>query len=528
MSFTSISFILFLAVVTLLYYLVPKRFQWCLLLLASYAFYLSSGVKQVFFLIATTVVNYVAGRIMQSMRDKFRAQTGLDKEQRREQKKAVNKRIHRVQVIAIIIDLAILILLKFLNPIIGNLNVAFTLFKYDRQLPLINIIVPIGISFYTFMSMGYLIDVGRGKYDAERNIGKFALFLSFFPSIIQGPINRYNDVGQQLSQPHEFSYENLTFGAQLIIWGFFKKLVIADRAAMLVRTIFNGNPHAYPGTVLFIGMLAYSAQIYGDFSGGIDIARGAAQILGINMPINFERPYFSTSVSDYWRRWHITLGAWMRDYVFYPIMLSKTVTGLGKSARKHFGSYGAKVVPSIITSFVVFFLVGIWHGVAWHYVAFGLFNATVVAGGVALAPAFAKMTEALKIRTDTFSWKLFQITRTFLLMGIGKILAVNSSLIVGLKIIKRVLTNITPWVITDGTLFTLGLDPLEMFILFMALLTLLTVSILQERGVKMRETIAKQNLAFRWIVYLVALFVVIIFGIYGSGYNAADFIYANF
>ena len=528
MSFTSLSFLLFLSIVVLLYYLVPKRFQWCLLLAASYAFYLFSGIPQVAFLIATTLINYTSARIMQSMRDKFRAQTDLTKEQRREVKKVVNKKIHRVQTLTIIIDLAILGAVKYLNTAIENLNSIFTLFRYDTHLPLVNIIVPLGISFYTFMSMGYLIDVGRGKYDAERNLGKFALFVSFFPSIIQGPINRYNELAPQLAQPHKFSYENLTYGSQLIIWGFFKKLVLADRAAMMVGKIFTSNADAYTGTVYFLGMLAYSIQIYGDFSGGVDIARGAAQIMGIELPNNFERPYFSTNVADYWRRWHITLGGWMRDYVFYPIMLSKPVTKMSKVARKVAGSYGAKVVPSAITSFIVFFLVGIWHGATWRYVGFGLYNAIVVSGGVALAPLFEKLTAKLKINTEVFSWKLFQILRTFLIMLGSKILVRAFSLKVSLVIFKKILTEHTPWIITDGTLFKLGLEPLEMFILFVGILVLLTVSILQERGVKMRETIAKQNLAFRWAVYIIALIVVIIFGVYGRGYNAADFIYARF
>ena len=528
MSFTSFSFLAFLGIVVLLYYLVPKRFQWCLLLAASYAFYLFSGIPQVAFLAGTTLVSYVAGRIMQKMRDQFRARTELTKEQRRAEKKVVNKRIHRVQVAAVAIDLAVLIAVKYLSGILGNMNELFSLFGWSARLPAVNILVPLGISFYTFMSMGYLIDVGRGKYDAERNLGKFALFVSFFPSIVQGPINRYNEVGVQLSKPHTFSYENLTYGAQLILWGLFKKLVIADRAAVIVNQVFTPNASAYSGTVYFIATLAYAAQIYGDFSGGIDIARGAAQAMGIDLPQNFERPYFATSVADYWRRWHITLGAWMRDYVFYPIMLSRPVTKLGKLARKVMGSYGAKIVPSVITSFVVFFLVGIWHGATWRYVAFGLYNALVVSGGVALAPAFAWLTKKLRINTEVFSWKLFQIVRTFLVMVGSKILVRSYSLTVSLKIFKRILTQFTPWVLTDGTLVELGLAPLELVILCLGLLVLLTVSILQERGVKMRETIARQNLAFRWLLYIAVIVIILVYGMYGGGYNASDFIYMKF
>ncbi|MBQ3423608.1 MAG: MBOAT family protein [Clostridia bacterium] len=528
MAFTSISFLAFLALVTLVYYVLPKRFQWCVLLVASYGFYLFSGIPQIAFLIGSTVVNFFAARAMQKKRDAFRARTDLTKEQRREAKKAVNRQIHRVQIWAVVLNILVLGIVKYLNFVIGSVNTAFSLFKFDASIPLVNMIVPLGISFYTFSSIGYLIDVGLGKCVAEDNIARFGLYVSFFPCIIQGPINRYGDLGHQLKQEHPFSYENLTMGAQLIVWGFFKKLVIADRVSAVASTVFVPEVDNFTGTVHFIGMLAYALQIYCDFSGGIDIARGAAQIMGIDLPQNFERPYFSTSLSDYWRRWHITLGSWMRDYVFYPVMLSGFVTKAGKVARSRFGSHAAKVVPSAITSFIVFFLVGIWHGANWHYVAFGLYNAILVAGGVALGPLFETLTKKLHIRTDVFSWRLFQMVRTFLIACIGKVIAHSWSLMTALKTLKKMATEFTPWVFTDGTLFKLGLNQFEMFVLFVATIILMSVSILQEKGVRLRRTLARQNIVFRWLVYLTAVYVVIVFGVYGRGYDARDFIYAGF
>ena len=527
MAFTSFNFLVFLTVTVILYYLVPKKAQWCLLLLASYTFYLFSGVAQVFFILGTTLINYVSGRIMQSMRDNMNAQKDLSKEEKKALKKTVTAKIHRVQVITILIDLAVLACVKYINFLTENINSVFSLFHFDASIPMINIIVPLGISFYTFMSMGYILDIGRGRYEAEKNLGKFALFVSFFPSIVQGPINRYNDMGKQLGEPHAFSYENLTFGAQLILWGFFKKLVIADRVSAIVTTVFTAKVSAYSGSVFFFGMLAYAAQIYCDFSGGIDIARGAARILGVEMPQNFERPYFSTSVADYWRRWHITLGAWMRDYVFYSIMLSKPITRLSKFARKHISSYAGKMVPSVITPFIVFFLIGIWHGASWKYVAFGLYNATIVASSVAFMPLFQKINEKLKIDTKAFSWKLFQIIRTFLVLGISKILVRAHRLKDAFRIIKKIFTDIDLDFMfgLDGKMFTLGVDQKNMLVLAIAILTLLVVSILQETGLKMRETIAKQNLYFRWLIWLGLFTVVLVFGVYGPAYSAADFIY---
>ena len=529
MTYTSFGFLAFLALVVLLYYLVPKRFQWCLLLAASYAFYLFSGIKQVFFIIATTLVSFYAGLIMQKMRDEFRARTELTKEEKRELKKTVSKKIHRVQTLAVLIDLGILVVVKYLNFINENLNGLFRLFRFDASLPFINIIVPLGISFYSFMSIGYLLDVGRGKYDAERHLGKFALFVSFFPSIVQGPISRFDDVGRQLQQEHTFDYDNLAFGAQLILWGFFKKLVIADRTAVLVSTIFAADPAdiTAPGSMFFFGVLAYAVQIYADFSGGIDITRGAAQILGIDLPQNFQRPYFSTSVADYWRRWHISLSNWMRDYVFYAIMLSKPVKNLSKFARKNISAHAGKGVPTVIPSFIVFLLIGIWHGADWRFVAFGLYNAIVVSASVALEPVFKWLTEKLRINVEVFSWRFFQIVRTFLLLCVPKLLVRSPSLRTAFQILKKIIRNFDLDFIFNlkGYYYNLGLDSKSMFVLFISLLVLLTVSILQESGMEIRKTIAKQNLYFRWGIYLLLLTAVLVFGMYGPAYNAADFIY---
>ncbi len=532
MTYMSFGFLGFLLVVVAVYYIVPKCFQWAVLLAASYAFYLFSGVEQIAFISGTTVVTYLAGLIMQKMRNNYKselAELGKDapREKKQELKKKANKKIHAVQVVSVILVLSALVLVKYSNFIIGNVNSMFELFKYDAQLPLINIIVPLGISFYTFMSIGYLIDIGRGRYEAEKHIGKFALFVSFFPTIIQGPINRFNDVGKQLGESHKFDYNNVKFGAQLMLWGFFKKMVIADRAYPAVAEIFSKDYQQYSGSVYFFGMLMYALQIYCDFSGGIDIARGAAQMLGINMPQNFERPYFSASVAEYWRRWHATLGAWMREYVFYPVMLSKPVTKISKFFRSKGKAQVAKLVPSVITPFVVFFLIGIWHGASWKYVAFGLYNATIVSLSVALAPVFKKMIEKLKIDTDTFSWKLFCIIRTFLVLGISKILVKAPGLRAAAYMIKNIFTDIDPDFLfgLNGEIFNLGIDKKNMFVLFIATLVLLTVSILQENGIQIRETIAKQNMVFRWSIYIIAIIVVLILGVYGPMYSAAEFIY---
>ncbi len=535
MALNSLSFLLFVAAVVAVYYVVPKKYQWVILLVASYGFYLSSGIKQVFFIVGTTLFTYLSGRWMQKIRDAFQSDlAALGAEATREQKlnmkKEVTKRIHRIQVVTALVNLGVLAFIKLSDNLSVGLDSIFAFFKWDISNPLENIIVPLGLSYYTFNSIGYLIDVGRGKLKAEEHFGKFALFVSFFPSIVQGPLFRYGEVGTQLKAPHDFNYDNLKFGAQLILWGLFKKMVIADRIGAIAGTVFAPGFDNYSGSQIFFGVLAYSFQIYGDFSGGTDITRGVAQMLGIELPVNFERPFFATSMGDFWRRWHMSLGAWMREFVFYPVMLSKPVTKVSKAFRKRYGSHIGKIVPSVAAPLVVFFLIGIWHDVTPQYITNGLYNAILISSSVAFAPLFKKITEKLHINTETFSFRLFQIGRTFILLCISRIIVKAPSLTDAFKMIKALFTDIDFGFITglDGKIFTYGVDQKDMVLLFFSIILLLVVGILQENGMKIRETLAKQNILFRWLMVLALILAILVFGIYGPGYDASSFIYRRF
>ncbi len=535
MAFNSLSFLLFLALVVVVYYLVPKKLQWLVLLIASYGFYLSGGIAHVFYIIGTTLVSYSAARWMQKLRSDLQTKTAaageeLSKEQKRQLKAAAAKRIHTIQVVSVLLNLAALAYVKYLNFFIGNLNSIFALFHWDASIPFVNALVPLGISYYTFNSIGYLIDVGRGKQEAETHLGKFALFVSFFPYIVQGPLSRYGDVGEQLKQPHSYSHTNVKFGAQLILWGLFKKMVIADRVGLITPMVFDPTFVVYSGSEIFFGVLAYSFQIYCDFSGGADIARGAAQMLGVELPLNFARPFFATSLADFWRRWHMSLGAWMRNYVFYPVMLSKPVTAVSKLFRKRFGSYAGKMVPSVAAPMVVFTLIGIWHGLTWQYIVNGLYNATIISASVALAPLYQKLAQKLRIRTESFGFRLFQMLRTFLVLCISRIIVKAPSLKEAFRMIKALFTRVDLSFFTgvDGRIFEFGVNRQEMLLLFLCVMLLLVIGILQEKGIKIRETIAQQNVFIRWSLVIGMIFVVMIFGVYGPGYNASSFIYGAF
>lgn len=535
MALNSLNFMIFLAAVIAVYYLVPKKYQWLVLLVASYGFYLSSGIAHVLYIIATTLFSFFSSHWMQKIRDKNQEEIkalgdGITKEQKLAMKKATSNRIHRIQVFTVVTNLAVLAYVKYLNFFIGNFNEIFSMFKWDASIPFVNVLVPLGLSYYTFNSIGYLIDVGRGKLKAEKHLGKFALFVSFFPSIVQGPLMRYGDVGIQLQKEHEFDYNNLKYGIQLILWGLFKKMIIADRVAVISATIFSPTYTDYTGSHIFFAVLAYSFQIYCDFSGGVDITRGAAQMMGIDLPLNFERPFFAISMADFWRRWHMSLGAWMREYVFYPVMLCKPVSSLSKKLRKKYGTYYGKLVPSVAAPMVVFFLIGIWHGLSWQYITNGLYNAILISGSVALTPVYEWIIKKFKINTEVFSYRLFQMIRTFFLLCISRIIVKAPSIGDAWKMIKAFLTTFDFAFLfgIDGKIYELGVTKQEFTVLFFAIMVLLVVAILQESGIKIRETLAKQNILFRWIMIILLICAIGIFGTFGPAYNASSFIYGGF
>lgn len=254
--------------------------------------------------------------------------------------------------------------------------------------------MPLGLSYFIFQSVGYVIDVYRGKLPAQKNPLKYGLFVSFFPQMVQGPISRYDQLAPQLLAERSLDWRDLKFGIQLCLWGYFKKLVIADRAAVLVNAVITENC-PYGGAVIASGILFYCIQLYCDFSGGIDITRGVARMFGIDMAENFRRPIFAMSLTEYWRLRHITLGAWMRDYVFYPLSLSKAFGRLSRWARTHIRGTGGKIFATSLATFIVYLIIGIWHGANFRYIAFGLWNGVLITASLLLERTFLRWKSAL-------------------------------------------------------------------------------------------------------------------------------------
>lgn len=323
MLFTSFEFVAFLACVLVLYYLIPVRFQWILLLVANVFFYARSGLYGLLFMGVTIVTSYAAARIMSAvqyhMDDTVKAHKEVwSKQERKAYKQQIKRKKRMIFIGCLLVNLGILAVLKYTNFAIANVNGIAALFTGRHSIARVNLVLPLGISFYTFQTMGYVIDVYRGKAEAEKNIFKMALFTSFFPQLIQGPISRFGELSQTLYAPHRFDFRTVWFGLERVLWGYFKKLVIADRIVVAVNAIV-GQPDIYSGFYVFCGMLFYAAELYADFTGGIDITIGIAQMFGIQLAENFERPYFSKNIAEYWRRWHITMGTWFKDYLFYQI-----------------------------------------------------------------------------------------------------------------------------------------------------------------------------------------------------------------
>ena len=527
MSIFSVPFFSLVVLLCLAYFLLPKRCQWVVLLIASCLFYLSGGLKGCVYILVTIITQYLLAMGLER-RNREMAEELSRKELSRQQKKDIKQRYGSRKKMYVILSLAInigiLAFLKLANLAVGEIN---TLFGTDIRT--LNLLLPLGLSYYTFKSVGYVIDVYRGRVPAEKNIFKLALFIGYFPALFQGPIDRYEDLAGQLTAEHDFDYNRLCFGAQRMLWGYIKKLVIADRIAVIAdRVIENYAVNNYEGFTLFFAFLLMMFRLYADFSGGMDIVNGLSEIFGIRLTENFERPFFATSVSDYWKRWHITLGAWMRTYVFYPLSLSSAFNKLGKKCRSKFGDRVGKLIAPSLASFITFLLLGLWHGAGWKYVIYGLYMAVFVSCNTLLEPVYADMRERLKIDAESKGWHLFQILRTIMVITLSRYVVAAKSLTDTGKMLKATFTHFNPWVFFDGSFYQLGLDRPNFILMFLSIAVLLAVDFAQEKGIHIRESIARQGIVVRWGIYYAAIFVLLIFGMYGPGYDAASFIYQRF
>ena len=514
MGFLSFKFILFLSVTFFMYFVVPKRFQWIVLLLFSYAYYYLNSHKLVLLLIVESIFVYLAGLVI----DRFNNQI---KEGIIDKKKLVlRKKVFLV--LSIIVVLSLLVVFKYLDFVITNIN-----YVINGNISLFNFILPLGISFYTLQAISYLVDVSKCKFEAEKNVLHFMLYMSYFPQIIQGPIPRYNRLAPQLFVQHDYDYDRVCRGLQLMFWGIAKKVIIADRLATPVSYIFE-NYSSFKGFMILFGAICYSIQIYADFSGGIDAIKGISEVFGIYLDDNFHQPYFSKSIEEFWRRWHISLGSWMKDYVFYPLSLSKSFNLISKKARKVFGAIGKRIGPCI-AMFIVYLLVGLWHGPNWKYVAYGIWNGLFIMSGILFENQYKNLLSLLHINSDSKLFNIFRMIRTFLICSIGRLFSRADTLIGALAMFKLMFTKFFDVSYLNRELLaSLGLDLPNWILVFVVFILILYIDYLKEKKIDIRQEIASKNIIIRWVIYYILIMSILVFGLYGGAYDGSSFIYGRF
>lgn len=529
MSILSVSFLLFIAGLFVLYYLVPKKLQWWLLLIFSLAFYTLGGWRNLPFLLLTALTVWASARYIgrSAAREKdylTEHKAELSKEERAACKSRGKRSRRRVLILCLLFNLAILCAFKYIHFLLAQANAMAGLFG-GHVTDTIRWIVPLGISFYTFQTVGYLCDVYWGRCEAEGNFFKVLLFTSFFPQITQGPISTWKDLSGELFAAHSLDYRNFSRGVQRLIWGFFKKMVVANIMAGYVQNVFTNYP-SYTGLTTFLGALCYSVQIYADFSGYMDIMCGLCQMLGIRLTENFERPYFSKSIAEYWRRWHISLGAWFKNYVYYPLAVSRWNQRLGKFSRKHLGKAFGSYLPATVALVVVWLATGLWHGASWGYVAWGGVNGLFIIFSMWMEKVYARWKKGLHINESAWLWRAFQVLRTFLLVTFIKVLPEVGSLSDGFGLWKQIFVNHTiprslgqllPFVDTYRNLAAALFGVVLMFV----------VSLLQRKE-PVRARMERRLPYFVRILCFAALFFLIIyFGVPASG-GLGGFLYAEF
>ncbi|MCR5216114.1 MAG: MBOAT family protein [Lachnospiraceae bacterium] len=506
MSFTSYGFIGIICLLTVVYYLIPKQFQWWLLLIASYALYLRAGHGYVYFLLATTIITYLSGVGMKSTRFSKNSQKA-------------------VFVLGLLMDLGLLIVMKYTNFLVENLNGILSALHATGRISYFDLILPLGISFYTFMAIGYLMDVRGEKYEPQSNPFRLALFLSFFPAISQGPISRYDELSKTLYGNHTFAWERMKEALLRILWGYFKKLVIADRVAVGLQTMVAA-PGDYRGGYVVLAMIFFALQLYADFTGGIDITIGIAKLFGVELVENFDAPYASKSVKEYWRRWHMTMGTWFRDYLMYPLLRAGWMEKIREGVKKKWGKKASKRFTTNLATIIVWLATGIWHGASWNRVLWGLLNCFFIVASVECEPIYSRLDEKTGYRKRKW-YPVLAIARTLVVMSVLRMFECFPKAGETLMLLGSLFTT---WnygeVCTIGWL-SLGLSKVDYVILAVGVMIVWTVSLCKARGITMK-VVSKRSYGLSLGLVMALVIMVLVFGTYGHGYDASAFIYNQF
>lgn len=497
MLFNSIEFLIFFPVVALFYYVIPQRARWVWLLVASYFFYMSWNPEYALLIGISTVTTWAGGILIRACAKSPGVKGG---------------RAGKLWLAGCIIcNLGILFFFKYYNFTVASIGKITG--RFGVVPPAFDVILPVGISFYTFQALGYLIDVYRGDVEPERNPFRYALFISFFPQLVAGPIERSGNLLRQMHERHAFDPQRVKDGLLLMGWGFFQKMVIADRIAILVTDVYDHYPN-YTGLQIAVATVLFAFQIYCDFAGYSDIAVGAARVMGFDLMKNFRSPYYAETVGQFWRSWHISLTTWFRDYIYIPL-------GGNRCGR-------LRKYRNLLATFAIS---GLWHGARWNYVAWGLMNGIYQVAGDITKSWRMGFQKRLGIRTECWSYRLFRKLVTFALVDFAWLFFRAEGFQVALGMLRHGISSFGITSMLDSQtllgIHTMALDEKDFFVMLVGLAILMAVDGFRKR-MDLKAALAGQNLIFRWIVYYALIFTVLIFGIYGPAYDASAFIYFQF
>ena len=515
-------FLAFMSVVYLIYILLPKKARPYCLLISSLVFYAVYSKFMTAFLLATIVTIYLGGVILNKLEGQFQTQKeGLDKEQRKALKEKFKRKKKLAVALIVVFNVAILAVLKYFN-FFGSLLEGFLgWFNVSATVPVLKLVLPLGISYYTLSAIGYLVDVYRGKHKGG-NFLEVALFISYFPQLFEGPFATFEKLTPQLMAGEGFNPTNFFNGALSVLWGFFKTVVVADRLAIVVSAVF-ANYSTYNGLVIVIGIVLFTFQLYAEFSGMIDVASGISEMFGIKLAKNFEQPFFSQTVTEFWRRWHISLGTWLREYIFYPISMSKGFMKMNKKLQGKVTSFLQVLIPSSIALFVVWFVNGIWHGAELKYIVYGLYYYVLTMAGMCLEQLRNLIYNKTKINKDHVALKILRIVRTFILVNIGMLIFRASDLGVAINMFDQIFKGGSINLIAENVI-----DVPDTIMAVLGLILVVGYDVLKECKIDLREKVTNSHLALKYATLLVFIVVIILFGAYGDGYIAPDPIYGGF
>lgn len=514
-------FLLFLPLVWGLWAAAPRRARPGVLLAASLLFYWFTAHWLIVWLLGVAAVTWALGlAIGRAGAALAAARPALDPPARKALKKqtaALQRGLLASGVVGLVLVLVRVKYFSFLTaPLAGWLAAR----PWLPQLPFAALVQPLGISFFTLMAISYLVDVKRGTARPAAHYWQVLSYLAFWPHVVEGPFDRWDVAAPALLDPPPPRYAALAFGAQRVLWGLFKKIVIADRANMYVKAVFDDWTQ-YSGAAILTGTLLYTLQLYTEFSGCMDIVTGSAEAFGVPLAENFRQPFFARSIGEFWRRWHITLGAWLREYVFQPFTVSRPMLRFGRFCREKLGPAAGRNLPVWVGLLATWLLIGLWHGAGWSYIVYGLYYYTLQLLAQLAEPLLLRLLPALPAWRQTRPWKVWQMLRTFALVNLGMLLFRAN----GLRAAGQMLRSLA---VPYAKSLLIKLDGRDIAVLLAGAALLLAVDILHERGVSLRRAVARWPLPLRWGFYIAAVVTTVTLGAYGDNYDAAGFIYAQF